>query len=140
MIINSASRAYGEVSYWLAIVGIAVALVGCIIATVNNPGEVACTVNKLLDGDPPHIIQSYCLQNINHGSVGIVNVTRYSLEAQLSLEYLGLMLFGAAAVIGVLVAGVLMLRNGSMIYGALAMVIALMLLLSMLGIITINLG
>ncbi len=134
--LHSISRIYGEIGYWLAIIGIAIALIGCLIMLVSNYSNVSCVLNKLLNGDSPKSIQLYCSQGISYGLKNLPLISKPNINIQL-LEDLGLILFGTAAIIGILITSVVMFKNRIMIYGIVSTALLLILLLSMLGFVTL---
>jgi len=131
-----ASKIYGEIAYWLAIVGVAISLVGCIILLTHYHENATCTLSALIKGDPPHEILASCLQIT---SFNIKYVIKAGKTIGLQLDLIGLFIFGLAVTISIVIASGFMLKDRVISYGIISIVLALILILSMLGLITVYL-
>jgi len=130
-----ASKIYGEIAYWLAIVGIAISLVGCIILLTHYPENATCTLSALIKGDPPHEILASCLQITSFNIKYVIKAGKTILQ----LDLIGLFIFGLAVIISIVIASGFMLKDRVISYGIISIVLALILILSMLGLITVYL-
>ncbi|MBM3131752.1 MAG: DUF1634 domain-containing protein [Chloroflexi bacterium] len=127
---------YGEIAYWILLIGMVIAAVGLIIYLVSD-GYVAqdCLLDKLWDGQSAETIWEDCA-----GQTEIPEGHWYleKLSKADGLAMGGIALGCLAAVVGMWGAAIAMFRDRQKLYVAFALIIAVVLTLSALGIIALE--
>jgi hypothetical protein len=127
---------YGEIAYWLLLIGMMVAIVGSVIY-IASQGYVdkTCLLTHLWQGDDIHAIWEECAGASEvpqgHWYLGM-------LSQPDAIAMLGIAISCIAAVFGMWGAFFQMLRSGRKLYLIFALIIAVILTLSALGIISLE--
>jgi hypothetical protein len=127
---------YGEIAYWLVIIGMLVAIAGsAMYLTAGGYVDQTCFLGHLWKGDDVHTIWEECagVSEVPHGHwyIGMLSYGD-------AVAMLGIAIGCFAAVIGMWGAFLGMLRSKESIYIIFALIVAIILLLSALGIISLK--
>lgn len=127
---------YGEITYWILLAGMAIAIVGMIIY-LSSDGYVNqdCLLDKLWNGEDAQTIWKDCagVQKVPEGHWYLGKLSKAD-----GLAMSGIALGCMAAVVGMWGAAAAMFRGKDKLYLLFALAIALVLTLSAIGIITIK--
>jgi len=127
--------AYGELAYWLTIVGMVVSIAGTVIyLTDSGLLNARCTLDLLWNGKSIHEIIEHC------GTVGELSGHWYlsHLPKGDAIAMLGISICSMAAVVGIWVACVFTARERDYKYVFFAFVVALILTLCVTGVIALK--
>lgn len=127
---------YGEIAYWVLLVGVLIAVIGIGIYLVSD-GYVKqdCLLDKLWDGETAETIWQGCA-GLEETPEGHWYLDKLSKADALAMG--GIALGCLSAVVGMWGASIAMFRSKEKLYVAFALVIAMVLTLSALGIIALE--
>ncbi|ADY00690.1 hypothetical protein VMUT_0479 [Vulcanisaeta moutnovskia 768-28] len=130
------SRTYSKIAFWIAIAGIITAFMGLLLTVTKHYGNTVCIINRLLDGEAPNVIQS-CIQS---SGIRIINIITYmhTNSYAMMLQDIGFILFGIAAIMGIIVTVIMLYTRRKINFALIASLIMIVLILSALGLISIN--
>lgn len=127
---------YGEIAYWVLLIGMVIAIVGLGIYLVSD-GYVKqdCLLDKLWDGETAETIWQSCagVEETPHGHWYLDKLSKAD-----ALAMGGIALGCLAAVVGMWGASLAMFRSREKLYVLFALIIAVVLTLSALGIIALE--
>jgi hypothetical protein len=127
---------YGEICYWLVMVGIVIAIVGMIMYFVSDGNmDKQCLLDGLWDGHEVETIWETCTEegHVPEGHWYLSALSKGDVVAML-----GIAITGFAAVVGMWGALVGTVRSGERLYSLFAVIVAVILTASAVGVVSIH--